>query len=140
MYRLNQKKEVFYKKAVPKNLAKFTEKHLARVSFFPCNLIKIETLAQVLSREFCDTFFYDSKPGISNVQIKPHNSISPDITMELLKRVFITLTDNLFKKYLHEEMEVLVNLFTKNGQNRKELEKVTLKYIDKIILSKKSKI
>ena len=52
--------------------------------------------------------------------------------MEILKRVFITLTDNLFKKYLHEEMEVLVNLFTKNGQNRKELEKVTLKYIDKI--------
>ena len=52
--------------------------------------------------------------------------------MEILKRVFITLTDNLFKKYLHEEMEVLVNLFTKKGQNRKELEKVTLKYIDKI--------
>ena len=52
--------------------------------------------------------------------------------MEILKRVFITRTDNLFKKYLHEEMEVLVNLFTKKGQNRKELETVTLKYIDKI--------
>ena len=53
--------EVFYKKGVLKNLAKFTGKHLCQSLFLknlqvsPCNFNKKETLAQVFSREFCET-------------------------------------------------------------------------------------
>ena len=52
--------DVFYKEGVLRNFEKFTGKHCARVSFFiklqaPCNFIKKEALAQVLSCEFCET-------------------------------------------------------------------------------------
>ena len=52
--------EVFYKKGVLKNFAKFTGKHLYQSLFFnkvagaTCNVIKKETLAQVFSCEFCE--------------------------------------------------------------------------------------
>ena len=41
--------EVFWKKGVLKNFAKFTRKHL-------CQSLKEETLAQVFYNEFCKTF------------------------------------------------------------------------------------
>ena len=55
--------EVFCKKGVLKNFTKFTAKHLGQSLFFfyicrpqACNFIKKETLAQVFSWEFCQTF------------------------------------------------------------------------------------
>ena len=57
--------EVFYKKGVLRNFAKFTGKHLCQSLCFnrpqACNFIKKETLAEVFSCEFCEiskkTFF-----------------------------------------------------------------------------------
>ena len=52
--------ELFCKKCVLRNFAKFTGKHLCQSLFFnkivglACNLIKKETLAQVFSCEFCE--------------------------------------------------------------------------------------
>ena len=49
--------EVFCEKGVLKNVAKFTGKHLCQSLYFnkvACNFIKIETLAQVFSCEFCE--------------------------------------------------------------------------------------
>ena len=65
--------EVFRKKGVLKNFAKFTEKHLRQSLFFikvaclrPATLLKKETLSQVFSCEFCetskDTFSYRTPP------------------------------------------------------------------------------
>ena len=57
--------EVFFKKSVLRNFAKFTRKHLCQRLFFnkvACNYIKKEALVQVFSCEFCElsksTFFY----------------------------------------------------------------------------------
>ena len=57
--------EVFYKKGVLRNLAKFTEKQLCQSLFFnkglqACNFIKKETLAQVFScfAKFLRTTFF----------------------------------------------------------------------------------
>ena len=60
--------EVFFKKGVLRNFAKFTGEHLCQSLFFnkvaggACNFIKKETLAQVFSCEFCEisknTFFH----------------------------------------------------------------------------------
>ena len=60
--------EVFWKKGVLRNFAKFTGKHLYqslfvnKVAGLTCNFIKKESLAQVFSCEFCkifkNTFFY----------------------------------------------------------------------------------
>ena len=51
---IGQPSEVFYKKGVLKNLAKFTGKHLRQIPFFNKveEWIKKETLAQVFSCEF----------------------------------------------------------------------------------------
>ena len=63
----SSRQEMFYKKGVLRNFAKFTEKHRTRISFFiklqaACNFIKKETLALVLFCEFCEisknTFSY----------------------------------------------------------------------------------
>ena len=54
--------ELFCKKGVLKNLAKFTGKHLRqslsfnKVACAAYNFIKKETLAQVFSCEFCEIF------------------------------------------------------------------------------------
>ena len=56
--------EVFYKKCVLRNFTKFTGKHLCQSLFF-----RKETLAQVLSYEFCkisnNTFSYRTAPVVS---------------------------------------------------------------------------
>ena len=64
--------EVFYKKGVLRNFAKFTGKHLCQSLFFnnvaglrPATLLKNETVAQVFSFEFCKiskTFSYRTPP------------------------------------------------------------------------------
>ena len=52
--------EVFWKKGVPRNFAKFIGKHLSQSLFLnnvaglSCNFIKKETLAKVFSCEFCE--------------------------------------------------------------------------------------
>ena len=56
-----QPPEVFYKKGVLKNFAKFTGKYLCQSLFFNkvagvCNSIKKGTLAQLFSCEFCEIF------------------------------------------------------------------------------------
>ena len=64
--------EVFCKKDVLRNFAKFTGKHLCQSLYFnkvagkACNFIKKESLAQGFSCEFCEisknTFFYRTPP------------------------------------------------------------------------------
>ena len=58
-----QAPEVYYKKGVLKNFAKFTEKHLCQSLFFKlnckskvCNFIKKDTLAQMFSCDFFARF------------------------------------------------------------------------------------
>ena len=59
--KLKQAPELFYKKCVLEIFAKLTE---------ACNFIKIETLAQVFSCEFCeiskDTFSYKTPPAAAS--------------------------------------------------------------------------
>ena len=70
MWRQEQPLEVFCKKVALRNFAKFTGKHLPQSLFFnkvkgfrPATLLKIDTLAQVFSYEFCEisksTFFLE---------------------------------------------------------------------------------
>ena len=55
-----QPPEVFYKKGILKNFAKFTEKDLRQSLFFNkvagYSFIKKETIAQMFSCEFCEIF------------------------------------------------------------------------------------
>ena len=77
----NNRPEVFCKKVVLRNLAKFTEKHLYQSLFFnkaagfaaeACSFIKKETLAQVFSCEFWEisrnTFCYRTSPVATSIK------------------------------------------------------------------------
>ena len=69
--------EVFCKKGVLRNFAKFTGKHLCQSLLFnkvvgqACNFIKKDTLAQVFSCEFCEisksTFFHRTPLAAASV-------------------------------------------------------------------------
>ena len=77
--------EVFYKKSVRKNFAKFTGKTCVTVSFLikfqagACNFIKKQTLTQVISCEFCqifkNTFFYRIPPVAASSNISGYNQL-----------------------------------------------------------------
>ena len=54
-YRISRP-EVFCKKSVLRNFAKFTGKHLYQSLFLPATLFKTMTLVQVISCEFCEIF------------------------------------------------------------------------------------
>ena len=72
--------EVFYKKGVLRNFAKFTRKHLRQSLFLiklqaeACNFIKKETLTQVFSCKFCKisktTFSYRTALVAASVKKK----------------------------------------------------------------------
>ena len=75
----SSRQEVFYKKSVLRNFAKFTGKHLCQ-SPDAYNFIKRETLAQVLSCEFCeiskDTFSCRTPPvAASEIKWKDNERI-----------------------------------------------------------------
>ena len=79
--------EVFCKKSVLKNFAKFTGKQLCQSLFFnkvagqACNFVKKETLVQVFSCEFCEifrnTFFYRTPLAVAsgNTNLTSHASL-----------------------------------------------------------------
>ena len=79
--------DVFCRKGILRNFAKFTGKHLCQSLFFnkvagaACNFIKKETLAQVFSCEFCEisknTFFYRTPP----VALSEDNTIQSSISV-----------------------------------------------------------
>ena len=79
MYR-SSRPEVFCKKSVVRNFAKFTGKHLCQRLVFnkvaglklqTCNFIKKEALAHVVFCEYCEisknTFFYRTPPVAASV-------------------------------------------------------------------------
>ena len=82
--------EVFCEKGVLGNFAKFTGKHLCQNLFINkvaglFNFIKKETLAQVLSCEFCkiskNTFSYRTLPlAASDACVYEHKSKCPNMT------------------------------------------------------------
>ena len=76
MFNRSTRPEVFCKKSILGNFAKFTGKQLCQSLFFnkvagqACNFIKKETLAQAFSFEFCEisknTFSYRTPPAAAS--------------------------------------------------------------------------
>ena len=85
----SSRREVFCKKGVLRNFAKFTGKHLYERLFFniiaglACNFIKKESLAQVFFCEFCkiskNTLFYRT-PQVAASKITMFKKITESLT------------------------------------------------------------
>ena len=76
------------------------------------------------SNHFYDFAVY-CKPAITNVQIKPHSNICPNIAMGVLKGLLSQILHICSEKYLAQEIKFLINVFAENGHIIRVLEKVT---------------
>ena len=79
------------------------------------------------------------KPAITNVQIKPHSNICPNIAMGVFKGFLSRALHICSENYLAQEIDFLTNTFAENGLNITVLEKVTKKYMNNST-SKKEKV
>ena len=62
------------------------------------------------------------KSAITNVQLKPHSSINPNIFNSVFKGFLVRATRICSAEYLDEELQFLIDIFTENGYNRTMLE------------------
>ena len=88
--------EVFYKKGILKNFAKFTRKHGCEA----CNFIKKETLGQVFSCELCEifkkTFFTEHLQATAS----DHNKFKPWDTKSVKLRQCLTFICDASKQFM----------------------------------------
>ena len=76
---------------------------------------------------------------ITNVQIKPHFNICPNMAMGIFKGFLSRALHICSENYLAQEIDFLINVFAENGHSITVLEKVTKKYMNNIT-SKKEKV
>ena len=84
-------------------------------------------------------FAVHHKPAITNVQIKPHSNICPNIAMGIFKGFLSRTLHICLENYLVQEIDFLINVFAENGHSITVLEKVTKTYMNKVT-SKKEKV
>ena len=76
------------------------------------------------------------KPAITNVQIKPHSNICPNIAIGVFKGFLSRALRICSENYLVQEIEFLINVFVENGYRITVLEKVTKEYMNNITSAK----
>ena len=72
------------------------------------------------------------KLAITNVQIKPHSNICPDMAMGVFKGFLSRALHICSENYLAQEIQFLRNVFVENGHSITVLEKVTKEYMNNI--------
>ena len=72
------------------------------------------------------------KPAITNVQIKPHSNICPNIAVGVFKGFLSRALHICSESYLAQEIEFLINVFAENGHSITVLEKVAKEYMNNI--------
>ena len=76
------------------------------------------------------------KPAISNIQIKPHFSICPNIAMGVFKGFLSCALHICSENYLTQEKDFLINVLAENGHSIAILEEVAKKYMNSITSNK----
>ena len=65
------------------------------------------------------------KPAITNVQIKPHSNICPNIAMGVFKGFLSRALHICSENYLAQEIDLLINVFAETGHSfRKSHQKI----------------
>ena len=74
------------------------------------------------------TAFYDfkifRKPAITNLQIKSHSNMAPNVSVSVFKGFLSRAYKICSECYIDEEIQCLIDVLTKNGYERKTLEKI----------------
>ena len=72
------------------------------------------------------------KPAITNIQINSNSNMAPNVSVSVFKGLLSRVCKICSKRYLDEEIQSLINVFTENGYERKTLEKITKNYLNKL--------
>ena len=73
------------------------------------------TVKNNLNQSYDFAVYY--KPAITNVQIKPHSNICPNIAMGLFKGFFTRALNICSENYLIQEKYFLINVSAENGHS-----------------------
>ena len=79
------------------------------------------------------------KPAITNVQMKPHSNICPNIAMGVFKSFLSRALHICSENYLAQEIDFLINVFAENGHSITVLEKVTKKIYEQHYFQKRKR-
>ena len=116
----SSRSDVFCKKDVLKNFAKFTGKYLCQTLFFnkvaggACNFIKKEALAQMFSYEFCEisknTFFYRTRLVVAYGMIQSNvDALALKVYHQLISRHLFQI-HSFTEKNLNGKLHFLCNV------------------------------
>ena len=80
------------------------------------------------------------KKAITNIHIKPTSCIDPNITKSVFKGFLHRAHSICSEQYIKEEEKFLSDMFVENGHNKQLLENLVIKYNNKIIIRRTTKI
>ena len=72
------------------------------------------------------------KPAITNVQIKSNSNMAPNVSVSVFKGFLSRAYKICSERYIDEEIQFLIDVFTENGYERKTLEKITKTYLNEL--------
>ena len=72
------------------------------------------------------------KPAITNVQIKSNSNMAPNVSVSVFEGFFSRTYKICSKRYIDEDIQFLINVFTENYYERKTLEKITKNYLNEL--------
>ena len=72
------------------------------------------------------------KPAITNVKIKSNSNIAPSVSVSFFKGFLSRAYKIYSERYIDEEIQFLIDVFTENGYERKTLEKITRNYFKEL--------
>ena len=72
------------------------------------------------------------KPAMTNVQIKSNSSMAPNVSVSVFKGFLSRAYKICSERYIDQEIQFLIDVFTENGYERKFLEKIAKKYLNEL--------
>ena len=72
------------------------------------------------------------KPAIANVQIKSNSNMAPNVSVSVFKGFLSRAYRICSERYIGDEIQFLIDVFTENSYERKTLEKITKNYLKEL--------
>ena len=72
------------------------------------------------------------KPVITNVQIKSNSNMAPNVSVSVFKGFLSRAYKICSERYIDEEIQFLIDVFTENGFERKTSKKITKNYLNEL--------
>ena len=72
------------------------------------------------------------KPTITNLRLKSNSNMAPNVSVSVFKGFLSRAYKICSERFIDEEIQFLIDVFTENGHKRKTLEKITKNSLNKL--------